>query len=356
MLASSCSFAKASRALAQVTAGVLSPMTVARLLACTARAATRAEAEAVAACFGEGRLSEAEGKKVERLYLEADGVWVRLQQEQQRHLELKAAIAYEGWQGEGKRRRLLAKRVYCHALPAVAFWEGASLAFERHWDLAAVGQVVVGGDGASWIEAGAELFAGAVRQLDGFHLARACGRALGKKESARLYEHIRQGHFQEAEAKLHSAEPPEKKAGRKALSWLSKVIAKRQGKDWRLAVGLGENEEGSLGTMEGNVAQLLAARLKDKGRSWSVAGARAMAKVQELQSNAELGCWCYRQARSGEGKAISDKEAVEKSSGARGRHDGQWLQASLPALSGPASSAPWVQSLRRMANSPRLLN
>lgn len=331
-------------------------MTVARLLGRTAQAATQAEGEAVEACFGQGKLPEAAGKKVERLYLEGDGVWVRLQKEGQRHLELKAAIAYEGWQGEGERRRLLAKRAYCHALPAVAFWEGASLAFERHWDLAAVGQVVVGGDGAAWIEAGAELFAGAVRQLDGFHLARACGRALGKQEGARLYEHIRQGHFQEAEAKVHSAGSPERKAGRKALSWLSKVIARRQGKDWRLTVGLAEDEEGSLGTMEGNVAQLLAARLKDKGRSWSVAGARAMAKVQELESNGELGCCCYRQDRSGEGKAVSGKETVEKSSGARSRDDGQWLQASLPALRGPASSAPWVQSLRRMAHSPYLPN
>jgi len=52
----------------------------------------------VQAVFERGeRLPEAGEREVERLYMEADGVHVRLQGQPQSHLEVRSAIAYEGW-------------------------------------------------------------------------------------------------------------------------------------------------------------------------------------------------------------------------------------------------------------------
>jgi hypothetical protein len=103
--------------------------------------------------------------------------------------------------------------------------------------------------------------------------------------------------------------------------------------------------------MEGNQAQLLTARMKDKGRSWSPQGASHMAKVQELLANGDLQRWCYRQKR------------IEKTRAPYTRHPrapliapDQWLHATVPAFFGPSPNAPWVQYLRRLIHPHSLLN
>ena len=57
----------------------------------------------------------------------------------------------------------------------------AILEWAKEYDLSEVKTVIVRGDGANWVEAGKGEFARSVMQLDGFHLARACGRGLGKE-------------------------------------------------------------------------------------------------------------------------------------------------------------------------------
>ncbi len=49
---------------------------------------------------------------------------------------------------------LVAKQVYCHlhARETLPFWEGASLALHCTYDLSRLPLVVVGGDGATWID------------------------------------------------------------------------------------------------------------------------------------------------------------------------------------------------------------
>ena len=103
--------------------------------------------------------------------------------------------------------------------------------------------------------------------------------------------------------------------------------------------------------MEGNQAQLLAARMKHKGRSWSPTGAHHMAKVQELCANDELDAWCYRTTRN-------DKPQRHDATPSRAQRSdpGDWLMASVPALYGPDENAPWVQRLRRKIHPPHLPN
>jgi len=354
-LSSEMSFRKAAEMIAQCLAGVLSPSSCWRLLQRTGKAAVSAEAAAVAAVFERGEpLAQAGEREVERLYMEADGVYVRLQGQPQSHLELRSAIAYEGWERLTSTReayRLRGKRVYCHAGQSLPFWEGASLAWARRWDVSRVREVVIGGDGAGWIRAGTEEFPGAIWHLDNFHLARACGRAYGAQVGQQLYEALRAGKTAEVEEWLQHAPLREGKQAQRDSQWVKKVAQERWGLDWRVRLGVGAQEAHGLGCIEGTQAHLLAQRMKGKGRSWSPAGAHHMAKVRELLANQEMEAWCYRPTHFEKPPKHHTRKPPPRRS-----DPGQWLQASIPALHGPVENAPWVQRLRQMIHPPYLPN
>ena len=354
-LASAMSFRQAARRLRQITAGVLSIGTCWRLLQRTGEAAARADAAAVQAVFERGQaLPDAGQRAVERLYMEADGVYVRLQRQPQTHLELRNAIAYEGWERLPTAReayRLRGKRVYCHVGERLPFWEGATLAWARQWDLSRVREVVIGGDGARWIRAGTAEFRGAVWQLDSFHLARACRRAYGAEAGQGLYRALRAGATAEADRWLAQAPIREGKEAERYARWVRKVAEEGWGLDWRTRLGIDREAGRGLGCMEGNEAHLLAERMKHKGRSWSPAGAHYMAKVQELVANEEMDRWCYR--------LPPRQPALKHTKGRSHRRqtdDGEWLQASVPALHGPAENAAWVEWPRHKIHPPHLPN
>ena len=198
-------FRSANQTIEKLTAGVLSTPTVYRLVERTASRAIKKEEADWQAVFEGGAIPSGE-KRVPILFSEGDGTWIHLQQEEQEHYEIKDGIAYEGWErlpGEEERYALVNKRVYCQASEKMPFWEGASLEWSRVWDLSYLKEIVIGGDGAKWIDEGVEVFAGAKRQLDGFHLARASGR--GWQEGKAIYEAIRTGQAEEAHSLVSKA-------------------------------------------------------------------------------------------------------------------------------------------------------
>jgi hypothetical protein len=211
--------------------------------------------------------------------------------------------------------------------------------------------VIINGDGAGWIRAGTAEFPGAVWQLDSFHLARACGRAYGAQVGQELYSPLRAGEAAEAQKWLQQAPVREGKQAQRDSRWVKKVAQQGWGLDWRVRLGIDEDEERGLGCMEGNEAHLLAERMKDKGRSWSPAGAYHMAKVQELRTNEEMDRWCYRPTFTEQGQRCSTANSRR-----RRADPGEWLQASVPVLHGPAENAPWVQWLQQKIHPPYLPN
>jgi len=167
----------------------LSAMTIHRLVQQVGSAIATEQSQQARALFGWGELPPSEDRAVERLYLEADGVWIALQREQRRRTEVWTAISYEGWQpvgrgptrpGQQHRYQLAGKQVFSEvATGAKGFWQRQTTALHRRYDLRATREWVMSGDGANWIWAGATLFPGCVRQLDRFHLARALRSGLG---------------------------------------------------------------------------------------------------------------------------------------------------------------------------------
>ena len=163
-------------------------------------------------------------------------------------------------------------------------------------------EVIHGGDGARWVRAGPKEFPGAIWQLDGYHLSRACGRAMGAEMGQALFQALREGQTFRAQALLQAEDAPlrETKQPQQAYRRVSKVVQEGWGFDWCIRQKVTVDTARGLGCMEGNLAHLLAVRMKGKGRSWSPSGARHMAKVRELLANQEIQQWCFQQTEQAE--------------------------------------------------------
>ena len=352
-MASAVPFRTASEMVSELTAGVLSAMTVHRLLSGVGEDALTEERERWEACFERGE-DVCEGQQQAKVvYTEADGVWVSVQREERKHYEVKSAIAYRGWRSVGgERYELVDKRVYAHASQEMSFWEGASLEWGKQYALDKVKLFVVGGDGANWIRGGAQEFGNAVFQLDGFHLARACGRGYGKQRGRAIYSAIRSGSCEHARALISEAAAAETATANRDRRYVESNLL--DGMDWRNRVANAPPGARSLGTMESNGDKLTANRMKKRGMSWTIRGAQRMSKVIQLERNGELSQYCGGRRRTSRLRtsphSYSHRQAAPKT------QTDDWLQAHLPALSGPHSSRPWTHALRNLVHPPYRLN
>ena len=126
----------------------------------------------------------------------------------------------------------------------------------------------------------------------------------------------------------------------------------RGGVDWRNRVGDVPLGARGLGTMESNGDKLTANRMKKRGMSWTIRGAQRMAKVIQLNRNGELPRYCRRRPE----RPAADPPLPQRRKAAPKPQASDWLEAPVPALSGPHSSRPWARSLRDLIHDRRLLN
>lgn len=306
-----------------------------------------AEEEEIEEVFEDGVIPESEGRIVSHLFVEADGTGIALQREEAKRAEVKAGIAYEGWQKISKDRyRLKKKTVYSGIMDGERFWEGFSLALAKKYDLSQISKVIVGGDGASWVKKGAELLGG-LYELDRFHLKRALHRGLANAPLvAEVYQACIIGEIDKVDRLLIEAQ--EKIDGDKA-----KEIMRLRGylmencyglRDYRLVVD-GDGLRG-LGAIEGNVDKLVVNRMKKRGMSWTIKGAQRMARLITLRETGQLHSWITRKDR------LSDSQPSRKDISKKppGKDTGAWLEAGLPALYGSHQNRPWVQILRALSH------
>jgi len=156
--------------------------------------------------FEGGVIPESEGRVVPYLFIEADGTSIALQREEARRAEVKAGVAYEGWQEVSKgRHRVTRKTVYSGIMNGDRFWERFSLTLSKKYDLSQVGRVIVGGDGAPWVKNGAELLGG-IYQLDRFHLKRALNQTLDNGLAMEVYQACTKGEIDKVDRILTQAQ------------------------------------------------------------------------------------------------------------------------------------------------------
>ena len=184
-----------------------------------------------------------------------------------------------------------------------------------------------------------------VRQLNGFHLARSCRR--GWKQGKEIYDIIRCGAMWTGESDERTGKTAEKSRDY-VLKRLKKGVDWRKKLEWidpALASEIPEDARG-LGAMEGNISNLFADRMKDRGMSWTIKGAQNMGKAIQLSFNGDLGKWCG--ARPSDSGEHSGKQQERPSFSLLESQSDSRARAHLPALVGPHASRHWVTVLRNM--------
>ena len=339
-LATRMPFRQVGETLEDFTAGVLSDSTLHRLVQKTGKRALEQEKADWRAVYERGELLPGQERQVPILFTEMDGTWIHTQREERKHYEVKQAICYEGWEqlpGKREEYRLVGKRVYCQGSEEIPFAEGASLEWSKCWDLGYVREVVIGGDGAKWIDNVAAETAGGIRQLDGFHLARACG--WGWEGGKAIYEAIREGEIERACFLMQNLKPREGSGVIKARRYVERNL--ERGQDWRRR---SEMQGRGLGTIEANEDKLICNRMKKRGLSWTIQGALRMNKVIQLAANQEILPFCLRERSLERGVTVLSSQNANPPS----KNNQKWLEASVPALFGPHSARPWVDKLRHL--------
>lgn len=302
-----------------------------------------------------GEIPPGDGKQISRLLVEADGVILSLQREKERRAEVKLGIAYEGWQKVGKDRyRTVNKTVFSTVANENVFWSGLTMKLHQTYDLAKVKDTIVGGDGASWIKAGAEYMGGRF-QLDRYHLNRELCAAFGRDNQlkSKIWEACERG---EVTTGLEIILTAIKRARGEAALRMARVYHYLEDNragigDYRLNLGPESHALRRTGAMEGNIDKLVVRRMKNQGMSWTVKGIRRLLCVRFLILEKKLVGWIEREKNTPTPAEITLpkrrlRRLVTKLSI---QEPDEWIKAKIPALAGPHASRPWVKLLKSIS-------
>jgi len=286
--------------------------------------------------FDFGELPKSQNKEIEKLLLEADGVNISLQRENNKKAEVKVGVAYSGKEN-GKTKD---KIIHLDLDEGESFWQGLTVKVAKVFDLTKLAKTIIGGDGASFVRIGQKLFSKASFRLDPFHVARALKSALGwTKTSYQATREALAGNVSAAIAHLDKAQTETDENKRRQI---------KQTKRYLLANADGLGDGPSLGTIESNVDKLVANRMKKRGMAWTKAGARRMLKLLEKRAKDDFDNILVSKPQIKMPEATHQVQEVFLS-------DPQaWLSAHVAAFDGPHSSRPWVKLLREIVRGQKL--
>lgn len=244
------------------------------------------------------------GKKTRKIiFEEADGVWLNIQGEDKpkkgKKREMKVAVAYEGWKKVGKERYELVNKTLCAGFEeSKTFYKKKEAMIAREYDIDEIEIRILNGDGASWISDGID---GTVQyQLDPFHKYQAVVRNVqDKEERAKIIELLRVNKIKETmdhiTKLLIEATKEEDKRKEEKLTKLFNYFANNR--EWLVPynkrdIKLPELPKGivyrNLGTMEHQICDTIAQRMKHKKASWSIKGAGNLGKILAAKKSGKL--------------------------------------------------------------------
>ncbi|MFO7951809.1 MAG: ISLre2 family transposase [Bacillota bacterium] len=279
-------------------------------------------------------------EETEVLNIEADEVCVKQQRGPQKNLGLKLVVGYEG--KEGKKKCLVNKTTVAGLTNGEGIWEETDCVFSQKWDFEKVKQTRIGGDGAPWIKKGTEHFPNSSYHLDPFHLRKRLCEALNF--SSESYEEVCSGIAALDLEKVIEALNKNIKLSRGARRKRVKDLKKYLFLNWGGIAELPEEER--LGTIEGQVRHTITRRMKRIGARWTTTGANRMSRLLAAKANGELNS--YISGKKDTIKELLEFEPVLKTTSRDKQEDLEaWLSTSMPALSGPHSSRPWIKYILR---------
>lgn len=351
-LAGNMSFRRSAEMLRKTTAVDLSAQTIQRLLGRIADNRIENDDRNREYFQQTGEIPVAEGRSIERLLIEADGVMLSLQRETASKAEAKLGIVYEGWRKVGKDRyRTLNKTIYADVASPESFWDGITLNLHRKYDLSGVEQTIVAGDGAEWIKEGAEYFGGQY-QLCRYHLNRELGYALGhdRQKLKSIKRLCNSGKINEALDLLKEASCGVNEAKLQNIIKAARYLESN-------AVGLIDYRKGipeqiglrRTGAIEGNIDKVIVRRMKNQGMSWTYQGIRRMLWLRTRLYEGTLRDSLRHCNKSHQICPIPVKRVNNLICRRLKDNYASYFTAMLPALSGPHSSRPWVKVLKSLA-------
>ena len=246
----------------------------------------------------------AKGKKgTPILFEEMDGVWLKSQingGKKGAGLEVKVGTMYEGWKSDtGKRSVLSEKTVYAGVESSEDFHEKWESKIQSIYDPSKIGVRVLNGDGGSWIYD--EYDAGAIHQLDRFHVAKMIRQNVSHKETCgEMLNHLRADKEEEllelAQIYYDSiCANGEQETEEEKAKELKEYLENHKGKLKRyksVIRDLPEAPEGivykNMGVQENQNCTLITLRMKGKRKRWAARSANRMVKLLYYRENADL--------------------------------------------------------------------
>lgn len=248
---------------------------------------------------------ELNGKReVDVLFEEADGVWLSMQGEDRpkkgSKKEMKVGVNYEGFE----KRKGQKKGYQVHNKTAYAGFHKSN-DFKKLWDAKVAEEYnvdeikvrIVNGDGDPWIKPDLEQD-NVHFQLDPFHISREVLRKVpDKKQAKKLNELLREGSIDESFeylTQLLIEYTDDEKAFEKLEKLYNYLSNNRDGLvPYKLRdIELPELPEGlsyrGMGTMEGNVCDIITLRMKNRKMSWSEDGANNLARLLACRASGTL--------------------------------------------------------------------
>ena len=236
-------------------------------------------------------------KEVPVLFQEQDGVWLYIQGKDRpkgksKKKELKLAVSYTGWtlRPGSKKEFVVVDKTLCASFDTSKHFKKLTEAtIAEKYNVDEIETRILNGDGASWIKATCEE-QDIHFQLDPFHIGQAIIRKVSdKKDQKQLLKLFREGKINEGlEAIVNMMILTDEKdiAFKKLTDLYDYLINNRKGlipyklrKDIHMPMPPEGIEYKQLGTMEHNICDVLAQRMKGRKMSWSINGADNLSKI-----------------------------------------------------------------------------
>jgi len=305
-LASKSDYRESARILKEWTAVEMSHTTVGSIVRRVGKAQAEADERKVQELEDSAELPE--GKKVDFLYTEADGVFVR-DLKRKKHIEVSHAIMYEGWDKNGKRVSLRNPKVIMTTKVTDDFWNEVQALAVHEYSLENT-QVVSNSDGGSAYSA--EKFRQAfsqssfslLHQLDAYHIEQDINRTFGYKKNKwkeKIRKALKEHNLDDFklildtyESKLEDEKKIEKvgKFRTYILNHWDYIT------DWHERIDDPPEGARGLGVMESHQRRI-SFRMKKRGMHWSKEGAEAMVKIKQgIENNTLREVYLASQKRS----------------------------------------------------------
>ena len=260
--------------------------------------------------------------KTDHLFIEADGVVIRLQNDEEgsSFYEIKLGVTYTGWETRflnSQEYRVKNKKIFGGCADSEKFWQEVALNIRQRYILGSDGMTVLNGDGAGWVgRAKTYLPSLNYRMLDSYHLQRKLLRGLGRSEFLPKVRKAIAEYDKEKTVKLLDKAKSYRRTqkDKEKVKELKNYILEH----WENIPDYREKDISTpevargMGVIESNVDYILADRLKKQGISWSKEGAKNISRVIIAYENDELEKLLLKEEQEIKEDGVSHKRAYRR--------------------------------------------